>query len=54
MVDLNPVVPSKFCLITFMAIENHNGSFLDLGHTHYILRLTDPDRGIPGLSERKK
>ena len=25
-----------------------------LGHTHYILRLTDPDRGIPGVSERKK
>ncbi len=25
-----------------------------LGHMHYILRLTDPDRGIPSLLERKK
>ncbi len=25
-----------------------------LGHAHYILRLTDPDKGFSGSSERKK
>ncbi len=29
-------------------------SFLNLGHTHYILRLTDPENGCSGLSEIKK
>ncbi len=44
------------CFITAMPSQTYENVWCwsHLGHTHYILRLTDPDMGCSGLSERKK
>ncbi len=43
----NDFLSSEYlCLFTFSSNQ--------LGQAHYILRLTDPDKGFSGSSEKKK